>query len=268
LKTRRLNKTGKPKGRGKEKFWSGSGKFFLFLIFSYLIYYGITQISDVAGQRKDQFKKSDIEIVGNRLISTSKILNLCGFKGKTDTAIEIDIDSLASRLMTLRYSKGISITRRPPRLLNITIEEFEPVAFIYGRGLNLVDGDGTLIPLPQSGLLWDLPLISGIKASLGRLGKQATAAEAYLALEIVRYLEDENPLLAGLVSEINLSDKKFIEIFLIKGGTKIRVNRDSFYKELYVLKNYIANYLDWKNMAQIEYIDLRFKNQLIVKSKT
>jgi cell division septal protein FtsQ len=222
----------------------------------------------VANKRKDHFKSSDIEIVGNHLISTSKILELCGFTGKKDTEININIDSLASRLMTLKYSKGISITRRPPRILNITVEEFEPVAFIYGKGLNLIDGDGTLIPVPQSGILWDLPLISGIDESLGRLGQKSKAAEAYLALEIVRYLEDENPLLSGLVSEINLSDKKSVGIYLVKGGTKIKVNRDSFYKELYILKNYIANYLDWGQMAKIEYIDLRFENQLIVKPKT
>ncbi len=260
--------SGKPRGRRREKFWSGSGKFFLFLIFIYLIYYGVSHVADIAAQRKDQYSRTDIEIVGNRLVSNSKILNVCGFKGNENKAIEIDIDSLAARLMILKYTKGISITRRPPRLLNITVEEYEPVAFIYGKGLNLIDGDGKLIPVPQSSLLWDLPFISGIQEPLGRPGKQTTAAEAYLALEIVRYLEDENPLLAGLVSEINMSDKKLIEIFLVKGGTKIRVSRESFYKELFVLKSYIANYLDWKQMTKIEYIDLRFENQLIVKPKT
>lgn len=268
MKSKKNKIADKPKSRRRERFWSGSGKFFLFLVFIYLIYYGATRISDVASQRKDQYKRTDIEIIGNRLISTSKILNLCGFNKKTDKAIEINIDSLASKLMSLRYSKGISITRRPPRLLNITVEEYQPVAFIYGKGLNLIDGDGTLIPVPRTSLLWDLPVISGVKESLGILGKQTKAAEAYLALEIVRYLDDENPLLGGLVSEINMSDNKAIEIFLVKGGTKIRVSRESYYKELYVLKNYIANYLDWKQMTKIEYIDLRFKNQLIVKPKT
>jgi cell division septal protein FtsQ len=268
LKFNRKKISGKPKGRRKEKFWSGSGKFFLLLVFIYLIYYGASQVADLAGQRNDQYRKTDIQIVGNRLVSNSKILSMCGFNSKEDNAIEINVDSLAAQLMTLRYTKGISITRRPPRLLNITVEEYEPVAFIYGRGLNLIDGDGKLIPVPQSSLLWDLPLISGIQESLGRPGKLTTAAEAYLALEIVRYLEDENPLLAGLVSEINMSEKKSIEIFLVKGGTKIRVSRESFYKELFVLKNYIANYLDWRQMAKIEYIDLRFENQLIVKPKT
>jgi cell division septal protein FtsQ len=71
-----------------------------------------------------------------------------------------------------------------------------------------------------------------------------------------------------MVSEISLSNSRTIELHLIKGGTKIRVNRESFYKELFVLKNYIANYLDWGQLAKIDYIDLRFKNQLIVKAKT
>jgi cell division septal protein FtsQ len=170
--------------------------------------------------------------------------------------------------MDLKYIKGISITRRPPRILNITVEEYDPVAFIYGKGLNLIDGDGFLIPIPESKIIWDLPFICGIKQGLGRLGHQTTAADAYLALELVRYLEDENPLLASMVSEISLSNSRTIELHLIKGGTKIRVNRESFYKELFVLKNYIANYLDWGQLAKIDYIDLRFKNQLIVKAKT
>jgi cell division septal protein FtsQ len=153
-------------------------------------------------------------------------------------------------------------------MLNITVEEYEPVAFIYGKGLNLIDSEGYLIPVPDNTILWDLPIISGIKESLGNLGKKSKVADVYLALEIVRYLEDENPLLANLVSEINIVNKKSIELYLIKGGTKIRISQESFYKELFVLKNYIANYLDWVEMAKIDYIDLRFENQLIVKTKT
>ena len=132
----------------------------------------------------------------------------------------------------------------------------------------ILDGEGYLIPIPESQLIWDLPYISGIKQGLGRIGHQTNAADAYLALEIVRYIEDENPLLASMVSEINLSNSKTIELHLIKGGTKIRITRETYYRELFVLKNYIANYLDWGQLAKIDYIDLRFENQLIVKTKT
>lgn len=252
----------------KDKFWAGSGKFFLVVILIYLAVYAGNKIFDISNERSDFYKRSNIEIVRNQMVSAEKILRICGFTSKKDDEIKINIDSLATRLMELKYIKGISITRRPPRILNITVEEYDPVAFIYGKGLNLIDGDGFLIPIPESKIIWDLPFISGIKQGLGRLGHQTEAADAYLALEIVRYLEDENPLLANMVSEINLSNSRAIELHLIKGGTKIRVNRESFYKELFILKNYIANYLDWGQLAKIDYIDLRFENQLIVKAKT
>ena len=260
MKTQRKNK--------REKFWSGSGKFFLIVIFIYLAVYAGNKIFTISNERSDFFIKSNLEIVGNRMVSVDKIVKICGFPSDKDKQIQINIDSLAIKLMELRYIKGISITKRPPKILNITVEEYDPVAFIYGKGLNLIDSDGYLIPIPESQLIWDLPLISGIKQGLGKLGYKTVAADAYLALEIVRYLDNENPLLASMVSEINLNNSKIIELHLIKGGTKIRVSRESFYKELFVLKNYIANYLDWNQLAKIEYIDLRFENQLIVKTKT
>ena len=55
---------------------------------------------------------------------------------------------------------------------------------------------------------------------------------------------------------------------MVKGGAKVRINRTEYEKELYVLQNYIKSYLDWSDLAQIDYIDLRFKDQLIVKKKT
>jgi cell division septal protein FtsQ len=252
----------------KDKFWAGSGKFFLVVILIYLAIYGGNKIFQISNERSDFYKKSNIEIVGNRMVSTEKILGICGFSKKKDKEIKINIDAIAIQLMEYKYIKGISITRRPPQILNITVEEYDPVAFIYGKGLNLIDEQGFLIPIPDSKITWDLPFISGLREGLGKLGSKTVAADAYVALEIVRYLEDENPLLASMISQIDLSNSKTIELHLIKGGAKIRVNRESFYRELFVLKNYIANYLDWGELAKIEYIDLRFENQLIVKSKT
>ena len=261
------NYTKNKKKRRKEKFWSGSGKFFLVLILIYLAVYAGNKIFQISSERSDVYKKSDLEITGNRMVSTEMIFRLCGYSSGKDQEIKINIDKVAEKLIKFKAIKGISITRRPPQLLNITIEEYEPVAFIYGRGLNLIDGEGMLIPIPDAKIIWDLPLITGLRQGLGQLGSKTVAADAYLALELVRYMEDENPLLSSMISEIDLSNSKMIELHLIKGGAKIRVNRDSFYKELFILKNYIANYLDWGQLAQIEYIDLRFENQLILKEK-
>lgn len=255
------------KRNGKERFWTGSGKFFLFLIIAYLLYIAIAKIIDIDKNSDRLYTRMDIEIKGNNIVSRDKILSLCGFKPKNDTKIAIDIDKIAQKLMALYYVKGVSITPRLPRILNITIEERRPVAFIYGRGLNLIDVQGYLMPVPNIETVWDFPIISGIRQSLGSLGQKSSAPDTYRALEIITYLELENPLLFALVSEINMKPKNYIELILIRGGATILINKNSFYKELYILKNYLASYVDWAQLSTIDYIDLRFKDQLIIKHK-
>jgi hypothetical protein len=114
-------------------------------------------------------------------------------------------------------------------------------------------------------MVWNLPLINGITESLGKLGEKTTAKAVYHGLDLISYLESENPFLLGFISEINMNNKNYIQLRLIKGGTVIRVNKDSFPRELFVLKNYLVNYADWSKLHQIEYIDLRFNNQMVIK---
>jgi cell division septal protein FtsQ len=254
--------------KSKEKFWSGSGKFLLSIITIYLIILGINVLIRHSENQCESFSPADIQIAGNKLIPDKQILHLCGFKNREERKkLKIDIQKLAKNIMSLDYVKGVSITKRLPRILNITIEERKPVAFIYGRGLNLIDTHGFLLPVPDYVKSWDLPLISGIK-NLGELGDSTISNKVYIALELISYLEQENPLLAGMVSEINLAPDKYIELFLIKGGTRVRINDMSFYKEIYALKNFIIKYVNIAELSHIEYIDLRFRDQLIIKQKT
>ena len=87
-------------------------------------------------------------------------------------------------------------------------------------------------------------------------------------MEILKYLEMFNPLLHAMVSQIDLSEDKYLNLYLIKGGATIRIGRNSYQKELYVLKNYLINYVDWVELENIEYIDLRYQDQLVVKFRS
>jgi cell division protein FtsQ len=259
-----------PKQKSKRsRFFSGTGKFALALITFYLLYFAVNKIIDAQHGGENNYSRSEIEISGNSLVPEHTILQICGYSHDTeDKPIKIDPDDVARKLMGLYYVRGVSITRRLPRKLNITIEERTPVAFIYGRGLNLIDQPGYLMPVPETGKPWDLPVITGITEKLGELGKPSTAGETYIALEILKYLETVNPLLYAMVSQIDMSKEKYISLYLIKGGTAIKIGRVTYQKELYVLKNYLINYVDWVDLDDIEYIDLRFQDQLIVKYRS
>ena len=262
----KIQKTRRP-GNKSNKFFTNSGKFFLALLVFYLLYFAVSKIINLERTKTYIYSKNDIEITGNRIVSAETILGVCGFLKSSKGQIEIKPDRVAADLMSLNFIKGVSITDRPPRKLNITIVERRPVAFSYGRGLNLIDEQGYLIPLPSSDTVWDLPLITGIRENLGQVGKPSTAKAAFRALDLISYLEQENPLLLEFISEINMANRNYIELNMIRGGALIRINTDTFDKELFVLKNYLVNYIDWAQLQKIEYIDLRFRDQLVIKYK-
>jgi cell division protein FtsQ len=253
--------------RKKEKFWSGAGKFLLVLLVLYLGMLALKKIYNSGSEVVGKYTRTDIQLIGNQMVASEQILQLCGFKQQVDS-VTIDLNRLANRLMQEVYIKGVSITRRPPNRLNITLDERKPVAFIYGKGLNLIDREGYLMPIPESNAVWDLPLITGVRGSLGRLSEKTTVSEVYFVLEMLSRLESENVIVLGMISEIDLSAKEFITLYLIKGGVPVRISRATCHKELYILKNWLANHVDWQNLEKFEYIDLRFENQLIVKPQS
>ncbi len=256
-----------PRKRAVSNFGSKYSKIIFILIFVLLFFYTLGKVLKLNLNETNTYQRENVQISGNKLTATKTIMQICGFDNKEDDAVAMDPNKISQKIMELDFIKGVSITFRPPRILNITVEERQPVAFVYGRGLNLIDTEGFLMPIPEMNTSWDIPLISGIQENLGTLGGQATAKEVYLALAIVNYLETEHPLLAGLISEINLAADDYVEIYLVHGGAKIRTNKNSFYKELYILKTYLANYYDWYQLKKTEYIDLRFADQIIVKAK-
>ena len=134
--------------------------------------------------------------------------------------------------------------------------------------MNLIDDEGYLLPVPKIKKSWDLPFISGISESLGKLGQKTVSQQALKAVNLVSHLQLNDELMFGLISEINMKNKRQFDLTMINGGAKIRINTTDYEKELYVVQNYIKSYLDWDDLFQIDYIDLRFKDQLIVKKRT
>ena len=70
-----------------------------------------------------------------------------------------------------------------------------------------------------------------------------------------------------MIAAVELGPKNILEISLIRGGAKVRCNFQDYQNELYVLNLYVQNYLNWDRLAEIEYIDLRFNDRLILKNK-
>ncbi len=214
-----------------------------------------------------RFKLDNIHITGNHILSRQDILDLCGLPPGKKSLMHVNPITVARQLRQSPFVKNASVVRSLPATLRIRIEERKPVAFIYGRGLNLIDDQGYLLPVPQKERRWNLPLISGIKESLGMLGERTTSAKALKGVEILSYLHFMHSPLYELVSEINMKKWRRPILRLTRGGAVVKISPDNYQENLFILDGYVTKYLNWSELATIEYIDIRFKDQLIVKEK-
>ncbi len=210
------------------------------------------------------FRLDDIELKGNHIITKEQVLNLCGLE-EGGELLKVKPVDVVNQLLPSPYIKSASVVRSLPSRLRIVIDERKPVAFIHGNGLNLIDDGGVLIPVPPSNIRWDLPYISGIDGPIGELGKTTVSEEALKAVEVLNYLEFMKSPVIDLVSEIKMAGMREIQMRLIRGGAKVYMNRETYQENIYVLSKYITSYLNWEALGSIEYLDLRFRDQLIKK---
>ncbi len=229
--------------------------------------YGYKYINSYFQDNLAAFKLVDIDIKGNHILSRTDILKLCGLpKGETQL-LHLRPSEVVKNLIRSPYIKSAGAVRSLPATLRIVVEERKPVAFIYGRGLNLIDEEGVLMPIPKNHLNWNLPFITGVNETLGTLGEKTVSRRALLGAEILVYMRWMKSPLSEVISELNLSRKNDLRLRLIQGGASVRFDRKNYQENLFLLSQYFKKYLDWSRLAAYDYFDVRYNDQLIIKEK-
>ncbi len=232
-----------------------------------LLAYANQKIEAFMQNRVSSFRLRNIKIHGNSALSKEDILTLCGVK-PGEKYVQIKPSLLAQKLTRSPFVKAASVVYSLPATLHITVDERKPIAFVYDGTLRLIDGEGVLLPIPAtSSHVWNLPVISGFKGPAGATGKAVTNRQILKAVEVLQYVRFIKSPLWPLIASVEAGQKNSMYLSLIKGGAKVHFDTQNYQEELYVLTQYIQNYLDWKELARIDYIDLRFANRVIIKNK-
>jgi len=236
-------------------------------VFLSLTAYVYRQVNAYLQDQFSSFALSDISIEGNHLLSRVQVLKLCGLKPGSDRLMEIRPSEVVKNLKESPYINDASAVRSLPSTLRIVISERAPLAFIYGRGLNLIDEEGVLLPVPRDHRKWNLPFITGVNQPLGTLGEKTTASRAQQAVEILAFVRFMKSPVGDLISEIDMSNGKQPLLKFIRGGAKVKLNLAHYQQSLFVLDRYLNKFFKWEDLALVQYFDVRFDNQLIVKKK-
>ncbi len=206
------------------------------------------------------FDIEEIDIQGLNRLKEKEVLDLLSL-GLPQNIFYIDLREAKERIETHPRIKEVVIHRRPPGRIIIRIKEREPIALINQKDSFLgVDASCVLFPLVEPLKEIDLPLITGIDPSEIVLGQESKSGNLKIALDILKAVLSLKDPLFSQVSEINVEDG--ITLYTIE-ATQVRMGKEDFRDQLLNLQGVLIHLNKEKKKA--EYIDLRFKNKVIVK---
>jgi cell division septal protein FtsQ len=203
-----------------------------------------------------------IEVRGNRYLDADHLAEAAGVE-PGDDLLRLDLRRLRRALERHPRVARASVSHAWPRGIRLAVEERVPVLAVDHGTLWEMDSAGVLLPPLESGVLADVPVLTGPDLSRLAPGARVSTADVRRALAWVRALADPQLQLLGQLSEVDPSEAGGVAL-VMNTGTRVRVpDWPPEIARLAALRVVLAD-LAHRGIVAAE-VDLRFKDQVIVR---
>jgi cell division protein FtsQ len=210
------------------------------------------------------FRVRSVEVRGVRYLQPNEVLS----RLKVDTLMSLwdDLEPLRARVRHHPQVTDVTITRRLPGTLVVTIQENQPVALIQGTdGLVPYDSAGHVLPIDPARINLDLPIVATSDPVLLKLvgAIRYTVPRLFSRIEEVRRTGRDEVLLTLSRSETNHA-RAAGDTTASSGGTvRVRVPLGLSVERLadiFPVENDLA-----RRQAHVGELDLRYRDQVIAR---
>ena len=222
------------------------------------------------------FNVTEIKIRGNNKISVDEI------RKKADSCLNknvfsLNLERIEEKLREDWRLKEVRVKRRLPSTILIEVEEKSPVLWIslpidlvkpQNCGFYGLSIDQELIPLDQTDLSRDLPIVSGIQMGAKDM-KPNQALEPYRrwsnfkvekALQFYKTQARLDPSSLELIAEINLKDVSNLVLYLLP-KIKVMMGQGDFERKWRRVRTILAGE---EKIEELVCLDLRFDDQVVL----
>ena len=221
-----------------------------------------------------------ITVSGNYTITREEILNSARLKDTVLNSSEVNLSVIQDRIMKHPEVKKVFVSEELPSELKIEIVERRPVAILNGENeMKLIDDDLENFAFKNFNKLYDLPVISGVRIENTPNPKNKyNKNDLRLALFIILNSYKESKSMYNNISEISLSDSNKIIVYMSEDSSPFYFPRDKkasiadpeyqnlLLNKLRIFDSYIKQSMDNHLKKNINYVDLRYTNQIVVNS--
>jgi len=212
----------------------------------------------------DTLRVTRIVINGSRQCSRRDIEEITGtIYGRC--ILKVSLSDLYQKIKSIGWIKDLSIRRTLPDTLQITISERMPLGILVADRQYLIDKEGVVIAPVRDQSVWNLPVITGLSLEKPKPppGREIASSSLKSALQVLGFIQDLKAGWLSEISEISLEDPRNIVLFRGDRNQEIRLGYNNLEEKIIYLQ---AIWNDIRaRVSNIEYIDLRYKNQIVVK---
>lgn len=166
------------------------------------------------------FTVRQVEVKGAIYLTEAEVRRAAGMTRPQDF-LRADLGRAERKLSAHARIEHASVTRELPRRIVLTIVERKPTAIVRAGRLLEVDRGGVILPPVASGVLPDVPVVSGVTVADVNAGRRIEDPDFARALAHLRALAWPSIGLPGPVSQVDVSESERTVITLAPSGVDL-----------------------------------------------
>lgn len=202
-----------------------------------------------------------VSVNGSKNLSEEEIKKLSDVEGKN--FLTLSLEESALRLVKNSWIRGVDVRRKFPNKISIAVEERLPFARVKLNNLSLIDEEGVILSVNSETVKKELPLISGVNGNISlKEGDKISSPNLKAGIETLKEIQSKQLFPVSDVSAVNVNDP-FNPVLTVKNYPgQIYLGIGNLDEKIKNLRAFSSNKKEV--FPLVSYIDLRFKNRVIV----
>ena len=239
----------------------------VYVYFAFLVII-VAAVFGIKAKWQNHVPVKQVSVEGISVVSKEEIVRLMNLPPNVPM-YRLDLTAIQKNILSNSFIEKAIVQRDAPSTLRVIIEERKPAAILVASELYYIDGDGTVLPYIASSETYDIPVISGVD-SLNKIktGQKLLNADIFEALEIINASKMTNENLFHAISEIHLRKGHDLVMYSFETGAPIIFGKGDAVKKMVKLEAFWQKFLQNSDTKDIQYIDIRFDDQVVVSRKS
>lgn len=245
-----------------------SKKRLILISISFLLIITLIKVSSWWCVKTNNLILKNISISNTKIIENEEFHSLVnGFIG--NSLEEIRIDSMTKIIEDHPYVEAARVSKWYPSKIKIELIERKPIAVLNISPMVLLDKYGFVLPYKTSKMNFNLPILNNFNSNLDfyPYGNKVLSENVDNCIKWLKQIKINYPSLYQDISEMKMTSEDDINIILSEYPTRIFLGKSDIWTKIEILKKFETELLP-KKLSDFSYLDMRYDNQVIAKSRT